>query len=250
MLADKANQRRADLRDDIDRKANEKKAGNIGSPIVAVLGLLAFAGIFFKWGKEPPPPADIGEYYRDIPDDPPAVCQALRSFGTVSNDAFSATLIDLAQRGWLTITEEHSETAVLHRDKTDYRFTRTPKQDAPLTDYESKLLWRLFPNGGSITQSELVADAKSTPTASAAWLKDFKASVHADFSRRGYVDQGHLVKWLLHLLTIVVVGGVESSPWPSARCWDGWRSASPWCSCCCRACSGNARRPAPASSPR
>jgi uncharacterized membrane protein len=206
-LADKANQRRADLRDELNRKANEKKAGNIASPILAALGLLAFAGIFFKWGKEPPPPPDIGEYYRDIPEDPPAVCQALRSFGTVSNDAFSATLIDLAQRGWLTITEEHSETTVLHRDKTDYRFTRTPKQDAPLTDYESKLLWRLFPNGGTITQSELVADAKSTPKASAAWLDDFKSSISGDFSSRGYVDRGHLVKWLLHLLTIIVVGG-------------------------------------------
>jgi uncharacterized membrane protein len=132
----------------------------------------------------------------------------VRTFGTVSNDAFSATLIDLAQRGWLTISEEHSETTILHRDKTDYRFTRTPKNDAPLTDYESKLLWRLFPNGGTITQSELVADAKSTPSASAAWMDDFKSSVKADVTRRGYIDQGHLVKWLLHLLTIVVVGGV------------------------------------------
>ncbi|MEY2461629.1 MAG: hypothetical protein QOG30_3459, partial [Acidimicrobiaceae bacterium] len=164
--------------------------------------------IFLKWGKEPPPPDDISEYWRDIPDDPPAVCQALLAFGSVSNDAFSATLIDLAQRGWLTITEEHSETGILHRDKTDYRFTRTPKADAPLTDYESKLLWRLFPNGGTITQSELVEDAKSTPKASAAWLDDFKASIHSDFTRRGYVDSGHLVKWLLHGLTILVVGGV------------------------------------------
>lgn len=208
VLAEKANQRRADLRAEIDRKDRQKKAGNIAAPIVAVLGLLAFTGIFLKWGKEPPRPDDIGEYWREIPDDPPAVCQAVRSFGTVSNDAFSATLIDLAQRGWLTITEEHSETAILHRDKTDYRFTRTPKADAPLTDYESKLLWRLFPNGGSITQSELVADAKSTPQASANWMKEFKASVAADFKSRGYVDSGHLVKWSLHLLTIVVVGGV------------------------------------------
>jgi uncharacterized membrane protein len=207
VLADAANQRRAELRDELTREENQKKAGNIASPILAVLGLLAFAGIFFKWGKEPPPPDDISEYFRDIPEDPPAVCQAVRSFGSVTNDAFPATLIDLAQRGWLTITEEHGETAVLHRDTIDYRFTRTPKDDAPLTDYESKLLWRLFPNGGTITQSELVEDAKSTPKASAAWLDDFKGSIHADFTRRGYVDSGHLQKWLLHLLTIAVVGG-------------------------------------------
>ena len=206
-LAEKANVRRSEVRDQLDREHRQKQAGNIAGPVLAILGLGAFTGIFLKWGKEPPPPPDIGEYWRDIPDDPPAVCQALRSFGSVSNDAFSATLIDLAQRGWLTITEEHSETAILHRDTTDYRFTRTPKQDAPLTDYESKLLWRLFPNGGTITQSELVADAKSTPKASAAWLEDFKRSIQTDFAQRGYVDRGHLVKWLLHLLTIAVVAG-------------------------------------------
>ncbi|MEY2404534.1 MAG: hypothetical protein QOD38_2085, partial [Acidimicrobiaceae bacterium] len=221
LLADKANERRAELRDQLDREQKAKTAGNIGGPVLAVLGLLAFTGIFLKWGKEPPAPEDIGEYYREIPDDPPAVCQALRSFGSVSNDAFSATLIDLAQRGWLTITEEHSETAILHRDKTDYRFTRTPKADGALTDYESKLLWRLFPNGGTITQSELVADAQSTPKASAAWLDDFKASVHADFARRGYVDRGHLVKWLLHLLTIVVVGGAGVLAVAAGAMW-GW----------------------------
>jgi uncharacterized membrane protein len=131
----------------------------------------------------------------------------VRSFGSVSGDAFSATLIDLAQRGWLTITEEHSETGILHRDKIDYRFTRTAKMDDTLNAYESKLLWRLFPNGGSITQSELVADAKSSPSTSAAWMNDFKGSVSADFASRGYVDQGHLLKWLLHLVTILVVGG-------------------------------------------
>lgn len=208
VLADAANARRADLKDELARKDRQKKAANIAAPIVAVLGLVSFAAIFLKWGKEPPAPEDIGEYWRDIPDDPPAVCQAVRSFGAVSDDAFSATLIDLAQRGWLTISEEHGETAILHRDKTDYRFTRTPKQDGTLTDYESKLLWRLFPNGGTITQSELVADAKSTPQASANWMKDFKASVGRDFKSRGYVDGGHLVKWMLHALTIIVVAGV------------------------------------------
>jgi uncharacterized membrane protein len=205
---DKANARRAELRQELKDEENRKKVGNIGSPIAALLAIVAFGAIFLKWGKEPPKPDDIGDYYRDIPEDPPAVCQAVRSFGDVSNDAFSATLIDLAQRGWLTISEEHSDGGFLHRDKTDYRFTRTPKNDGTLTDYESKLLWRLFPNGGSITQSELVADAKSTPTASAKWMDTFKKSIRDDVKRRGYIDTTHLWKWVLHFLTIVVLGGI------------------------------------------
>ncbi|MEY2460456.1 MAG: hypothetical protein QOG30_2286, partial [Acidimicrobiaceae bacterium] len=43
-LAEAANQRRADLRDELDRKKRLKTAGNIGSPILAVLGVLAFIG--------------------------------------------------------------------------------------------------------------------------------------------------------------------------------------------------------------
>src|SRR5439155_25824016 len=196
------------LADEKTRKDNEKTAGTIASPVVALLGAIAFGAIFVKWGKEPSKPDDIGEYYREVPDDPPAICQAVRSFGSVTNDAFSATLIDLAQRGWLTIAEEHSESAVLHRDKTDHRFTRTTKQGDPLTYYESKLLWRLFPNGGTITQSDLVADAKSTPTQSAKWMEDFKKSIHKQVATSGYIDRGHLVKWALHLLTIAIVGAV------------------------------------------
>ena len=206
--ADQANARRRELKDQADRDRMFKNIGTLGSPIVALLGIVAFTGVFLKWGKEPEKPADIGEYWREIPDDPPAVCQTLLQFGAVSTDAFSATLVDLAQRGWLTITEEHSETGILHRDKTDYRFTRTAKADGTLTDYESKLLWRLFPNGGSILQSELVKDAKSTPSSSAAWLDGFKESVQRDFESRGYVDKSHAGKWALHLLTIVVLGGL------------------------------------------
>ncbi|MEY2590603.1 MAG: hypothetical protein QOJ67_2587 [Acidimicrobiaceae bacterium] len=205
-LAGKANARREQLKQQLQDDEDHKKLGNIASPIVAALGALAFLGIFFKWGKEPPQPDDIGDYFRDIPEEPPAVCQALRAFGGVSADAFSATLIDLAQRGWLTITEEHGETGILHRDTVDYRFTRTAKMEGPLNEYETMLLWRLFPNGGSVTQDELVEQAKADRNQSAEWMNKFKAAVGRDFAARGFVDKGHGLKWLLHFLTILVLG--------------------------------------------
>jgi uncharacterized membrane protein len=184
--ADEANAKRAEYRQEIEDKANRRKVGNVLGPAAAGGAFLVFLAIFFKWGNEPPKPDDVGEYYREVDAmDPPAVCQAIASFGTVTNEAFSATLIDLAQRGWLTITEEGEGR------KQDYRFTRTPKAEGTLSDYESKLLWKLFPNGGSITQDELVADAKKHRESSAKWMDSFKSGVQDDFDGRGYVDTGH-----------------------------------------------------------
>ncbi len=206
VLANQANARRQELKDDINRKKTLKTIGNIAGPIVALAGIGAFVVIFLKWGKEPKHPDDIGEYWREIPDDTPAVCQTLVGFGAVPNDAFTATLIDLAQRGWLTITEQHTS-GFLGRDKTDYVFTRTSQADGPLTEYENKVLWRLFPNGGSVTQEELVEQARSDRQGSAAWMQGFKGDVHADYATKGYVDTGHATKWLLHGLTILLLGG-------------------------------------------
>ncbi|OWY62033.1 hypothetical protein B7486_60585, partial [cyanobacterium TDX16] len=90
--------------------------------ILVPLALLLFWLVWRRWGKEPDPPADVGEYWREVPDDPPAVAVALRSFGTVDGTAFAATAVDLAQRGYLSIEEEEKE-GFLARG-TEYRFRR------------------------------------------------------------------------------------------------------------------------------
>ena len=47
--------------------------------------------------------------------------------GQVKPEAFGATVMDLAQRGHLTITETTEKR--LFRDKKDWRFTRTESTD-------------------------------------------------------------------------------------------------------------------------
>jgi uncharacterized membrane protein len=195
--AKQADVRRQQLRDELDRKKKLKLAGTIASPVVAAAGLLGFALVFVKWGKEPPKPADVGEYWRDIPPEPPAVARAVLDFGSVGNDAFSTTLVDLAQRGWLTITQEGD----------DYRFTRTAKAQGDLNDYETKILWRLFPHGGSVTQDEIVSQAKADRSESTAWINDFKGGVRRDFAARGFIDDTHSVKWFLHGGIVLLVAG-------------------------------------------
>ncbi len=65
-----------------------------------------------------------------------------------------ATMVDLAVRGYLTITEV--KTKKLIGTSTDFRLDRlTPKGTTPLKDHEKKLLDGLFSDGSSVTLSEL-----------------------------------------------------------------------------------------------
>ena len=110
--------------------------------------------LFLRYGREPKAP-DLGEYYRDLPDDSPAVVDTLLHWGHVRPLAFGATVIDLAQRGWLNITEEKIERAILP-DKKDYRFHKEPSPpQEQLADFEERVMKRLFHDGDEITQSEL-----------------------------------------------------------------------------------------------
>ncbi len=64
----------------------------------------------------------------------------------------TATLVDLAVRGYLTIEEvEHEE----HHRVHDWTLTRLDKPDTDLLKYEQVLLTGLFPDGDPVTVSEL-----------------------------------------------------------------------------------------------
>lgn len=64
----------------------------------------------------------------------------------------SASIVDLAVRGYLTITEEPKKWLF---GSTDYTFNRTDKSDTDLLAYEKKLLGHLFDEGGLVKLSDL-----------------------------------------------------------------------------------------------
>ena len=61
--ADAANATRARARERLDRRHQL----TLAMPFVVVAGLLGFALVWFLWGKEPPRPDDIGDYWREVP---------------------------------------------------------------------------------------------------------------------------------------------------------------------------------------
>ena len=63
---------------------------------------------------------------------------ALMEWGVVDTDAFSTTVVDLAQRGYLTIEETEDD---------DHRFTATDKPATGLLGLREQVLTKLFEDG-------------------------------------------------------------------------------------------------------
>jgi len=196
--------------DEANDKRNRVKALNLSSPLVALLGFVAFIVIWSRWGNDPPRPDDIGDYWREVPEEPPAVVASMLTWARQPDaTAFSATVVDLAQRGYLTISEERQDRFLLP-DKTDFRFERQvadagsvpERKNSELQPYERKVLDRLFAGGDVTTQSELIAWAKGAPSTANSFWTGFQSAVKSDIKQRGYIAPGRFAAYGLQVLNI------------------------------------------------
>jgi uncharacterized membrane protein len=192
-----------ELADEANRERTLLKAGQIGAPLAGLAGLVGFFLIWLKWGKEPRRPDDIGDYWRDLPSDPPAVVQAINGWGAVGGEAFAATTVDLAQRGWLTIAETTRDR--WFGDTTDYVFTATGQAPDQMNDFESALLHRLFTGRTAVSQSDLLGEARADRSNSSAWFNQFKAMVKRHYDAQGYHEKGRCGLWAVQALLIGAV---------------------------------------------
>ena len=179
-----------------------------------VPGLLAFFLIWRKWGNDPEPAVDVGEYVHEPPDDPPGVVVGLMHMGQMKPEAFGATVMDLAQRGHLTITEETEKR--LFRDKKDWRFTRTESDDQ-LAGFEKRILDRLFHDGPTTTQSELTAWAKANPSSAKSFWSGFEKDVQRDLKKRAYLMGGRALPFFLNILVVIALDGMALLAFASTK---------------------------------
>ena len=204
-LAEIANEQRVLAAEQADRDRQLRQFFNIFTAVLIAAAWLVFFVVWRKWGKEPPAPPDIGDYWREVPDDPPAVAVALLNWGTVTPTAFAATTVDLAQRGFLTITETPGEGG-LFGTKTEYRFDWQGKDTSKLLSFERDLLGTLFQTGQSVTQTEFTSWARAHQSESAKFWSRFQKQVTAEFHKRSYVARNRPAPYLIHFAAIVVLG--------------------------------------------
>lgn len=197
-LADEANAERRR----IERMERLSELAGYATPLVIVLGWLALFVIWRRWGTEHDT-SHVGDYVHEPPDDPPAVVGALLEWNDVDGRDFGSTVVDLAQRRYLSITQEDD----------DWRLTRlSPDGDegdeGDLRPWEQDVLDRLFADGAEVTQSELVAWGKDERVEAAAFWKRFEEGVAEELKRRGYHVRNSPAAHLLNLLAIAIVAGV------------------------------------------
>lgn len=206
--ADEANAERERVRAAEERRATAQRAVNLLVVPLTGLGAWGFWMIWRRWGRDPKKPADIGDYWRDVPDDPPAVAAAFLKWNTVDGTAYSATILDMARRGHLRIEEEVRE-RVLRSDVTEHRFVKTaPRLPDELRPFERRAREWLFRDGDEITQEELVVRNRAEQTRSHSMWTSFQKEVQADLRARNYIVRGKQVAFGLHALIVVGLAGL------------------------------------------
>ncbi len=162
-------------------------------PIGALVGIGGLAALWRRFGREPKPDPMIGDYWREPLTEPPAVVLTNMSKGSVSlSDAIGATIIDLAQRGHLTIREEREER--FGPDKTTVHLTRTGAPGDDLAPFEQRLLSYVFSAGPTTTTEEVTDRASGDQTTAVAFSKAFQSDISAAFKQRSYLQRG-LAGW-------------------------------------------------------
>ncbi len=175
----------------------------VGGSALAALASIVTAFMFqFRHGREFKPQFE-GDYYRELPGDyTPAELGALWNFGSVGATEITATIMDLARRGYLTIEVTSRQDKVLggllgSRTSTEYRLkmadrTESVPQEDVLMPHE-KAVWNFLfidvANGAdSLDFDQIRAFSKSSPQRAQGFLAGFRGNVTSSRTVHGFFD--------------------------------------------------------------
>jgi uncharacterized membrane protein len=182
--------------------------------LLGFLGLLTLIGaplaVYLLWytrGRDPHVGL-VADYLPEPPDDaPPGIAGTLVDEKADLQDVV-ATMIDLARRGYLTITEEAEKGFGGLTFKQDFVFERTDKEWSDLRDYEVTLLRKLLGRKSSKRMSDLKNKFYTALPAIREGLYDsvveegyFRSS--PDKTRRNYMILGFVLGAIALTLAIV-----------------------------------------------
>lgn len=206
--ADEANAARDEARREEELRQDARRALNVLCVPLVALALWLFWMIWRRWGRDPERPDDIGDYWREVPDDPPAVAGAFLSWRQVTGDHYAATILDLARRGELRIEEVPVE-RFLRADAVEHRFIRPENPPTvALRRFERRAVTWLFKDGDTITKSELVERSRKDQSSAQRFWKGFRKEVLDELDKKQYVVGDKALPIGLHLLIVLVLFGL------------------------------------------
>lgn len=145
---------------------------------------------------------DIPEYYRELPSNlqPALVEVLLKEGGSITPRSFTATLFDLARRGYLELDDRAVEKKGLFGTKEDFETTVILKKDyadeRQLLPYERDVLKLLFEDvahqgsraGANFKLEELKAFLKKKPQTFQSWYRKWAKSISQESKKLLFVE--------------------------------------------------------------
>ncbi|RPH92086.1 MAG: DUF2207 domain-containing protein, partial [Calditrichaeota bacterium] len=217
--ADEANAHRERIEKESAAKAKRKEQGKWAALVLAFLGFARWYSLFQTYGKKPGY-LPVSKMSPEIPDvTPPALVNYLLQNRQIGGSALTATLMDLAQRRFVSLHEEQIEQKNWRgglKRKTIYYWLADRSQwrerDKELLPFESRLLSFLFDElaGGEdrLDVEQMTKKQSKMISFFSKWVKQVKE--HGD--RLGWFDlasqhgmnAGLLTSGLLLIVTILI----------------------------------------------
>lgn len=188
-------------------------AANWGTPAVGAGLLGAMFLAWSRWGKEHKPSFDQ-PYWREVPDDLPAgSVGSLMNWGMVSNNDFTATLMDLSTRGVVKLERVQTmrDTLFGARAEEDYQIRLDRARAAQLTDPIDReaidLLFQTVGRGAdTVMFKDIEAFGKRSPERFSSAMDSWKSVAGAPVRTRGYIENKGLFVGVPLLIGAVMLG--------------------------------------------
>lgn len=209
-----------------DRAKKLVGAANWGIPAAGAGLLGAMFLAWRKWGKEYKPDFDQ-PYWREVPDDLPAgSVGALMNWGTVSNNDFTATLMDLSARGIVKLERVQTMRSTLFgsRAEEDYQIRLVPEKagDAvdPIDREAIDLIFREVGNGSdTVMFKQFEAFGKRNPQRFTSAFDSWKAAAGAPVRQRGYIESNGMLVGVPLLILVFLLGFAAFAAGASLGTW-------------------------------
>jgi hypothetical protein len=196
-LATAANAERARARgeqpqDDCDPNAGRKRLVTGALGVVLLGGIPGWWVLFRRHGREYPLP-ELPDYEHDLPEEiPPAHVDYLLNWGTISDKALVATILDLARRRHITLRREVVVEDRFMLPDREHTVTVFERVSAPERRWERDVMTLLFDDAGhgagTVTDRELKEWVESHRQSAYDWWQGWKSDVALDTGGRRWIE--------------------------------------------------------------